>query len=194
MEPIQGFADRNRIARRHGRPSRRPIRACHGACRMAEHPVAAAYCARLRLPAALQPRVQQLVGRRKPVPHGDPLQGPESGDVEDDVDAVGEEHDDIVRVLVLRDDRRGLPGRLGLRRPTRGRGPGCSSPIRPLACLRAPHRPTAPYAMGSRGCMGTIVVHHARRNGACARNYEGLDTPRGGHAPIRCRNARILPR
>jgi hypothetical protein len=58
---------------------------------------------RRRDPATRNPRLEELVGGRAMVPHGDRIDGAESGRVED-VEAVCFLDDDVVREFVLHDD------------------------------------------------------------------------------------------
>jgi hypothetical protein len=58
---------------------------------------------RSRLPAARQPVVEELVGIRLMIPHGDRRDGAESGGIEAEIDRAVRKND-VVRVFVLRHD------------------------------------------------------------------------------------------
>jgi hypothetical protein len=70
---------------------------------MAEHDRTVDGTGRRRDPAAGDARVEELVGRRAVVPHGDRVDRAESRRVEHD-EGVASAHDHVVRVLVLHDD------------------------------------------------------------------------------------------
>jgi hypothetical protein len=61
-------------------------------------------------PAACEAVVEELVGGRAMVPHGDRGDAAESGGVEDEVREVRAAEDHVVREFVLHDDVEKLPG------------------------------------------------------------------------------------
>ena len=78
--------------------------------RVTKNLVAALEAARRRLPTAGQTRVQQLSVRRLPTPDGDRRHSAQSGSVVNEVPPL-KRHQNIVRVLVLREDGLNVDGR-----------------------------------------------------------------------------------
>lgn len=84
---------------------------------VAQDSIAALEVAGRGLPASLQSRLEQLVGRWLAGPDGDRRQAAESGGVEREVARIGKADEDVMRVLVHRDDFVQGGGRLDLSPP-----------------------------------------------------------------------------
>jgi hypothetical protein len=89
----------------------------HRAGRVAEHALSVAQRGWRRPPAATDAVAEQLGGHRLMIPHGDRRDGAQSCGVEHDKVAAIERQDDVMSVLVLRDDLAHLPDGLLLPRP-----------------------------------------------------------------------------
>ena len=74
------------------------------ACGEAEDALTGPERGRRRRPAPRQSRAEKLLSRWHVIPHGDRRDGAESRGVEDEYESLRPRNDDVVRVLVLRDD------------------------------------------------------------------------------------------
>ena len=81
----------------------RRARIVKDAYRVPEHPIAAFHSTRRRLPPAGKARVEQLAIGGLVAPDGDRRHGPQSGCVIDEIASL-ERDEDVMRVLVLRQD------------------------------------------------------------------------------------------
>ena len=70
---------------------------------MPEHDRSVDCSGRRREPAACDPRIEQLVGGRTVIPHGDRVDRAQSGRIEAQIGAVGAPDEHIVRIFVLHD-------------------------------------------------------------------------------------------
>src|SRR5437868_6241933 len=80
------------------------LRAIKHARGVPEYPLSLAQPRGRRLPAYLQPRVQELLGRRTVIPDGDRRHRSVSRDIVHQIQRSGERYEYVVRVLVLRYD------------------------------------------------------------------------------------------
>src|SRR5262245_52615213 len=81
----------------------------HRARRVTEHLVASAKVRRSGLPAAVEPIAEKLIRSRLMTPHGDRRDGSQSGGIEAEADR-GEGKNDVMSILILRDDLRDVDG------------------------------------------------------------------------------------
>ena len=83
---------------------RRSMLAGHGTGGIPQHRIPRLQPRWRRLPSAAEPLREQLRGRWLVIPHGDRRDGTQSRGIEDEEVATIERQDDVVGVLILRDD------------------------------------------------------------------------------------------
>ena len=90
---------------------RRVTRGIEDAGRVAQDLVTALQTTWRRFPSAREPLLQKLIGRGFMIPDDDRRHGAESGGVVDEVPAAFERDQDVMSVLILREDGLDIEGR-----------------------------------------------------------------------------------